>query len=195
MSMSWRDRGGELHGVLTEATVAADADHLTVAADCGPRSHRRREGEPDRPEVARHEDVLAARDLEVPTERIGVVADVDGDHGMGIDGLGSAANTAAEPRPRGGVGLAALFLDAPEATPLGHLSSAMVAARLRASSPVSSERCHRGVARGPRRSPSGTDRWPWGRGRSGRSVCSRRCRCGSRSSHRWRQPVGLVHEP
>ena len=53
---------------------------------CRPHGHRRaergREGEADGAEVAGHEDVLAAPALEEVAEAVGVVADVDGDHGV-----------------------------------------------------------------------------------------------------------------
>ena len=76
------DRGGQLGGVLAEAAVAGDRDDRPGRRRAGPRPERGRVAEADRAEVAGHQHRLARR-LEVAAERVGVVADVDGDDRVG----------------------------------------------------------------------------------------------------------------
>src|SRR5690606_20401280 len=78
------DRGGELHRVLTKAAVARDRDDLAVAIlrpvlRRRPRAHGRWKAESDRPQIARHQHALLAGGLKIATERISVVADVNGE--------------------------------------------------------------------------------------------------------------------
>ena len=88
-------RGGDLGEVLTEAAVAGDGHDRTIGRG-RPRTHRGREPEADRAEIARHQDVLAGLAFEVATERVRVVADVDGDDGV----LGRVARQRFEERRR-----------------------------------------------------------------------------------------------
>ena len=74
------DRREDLGHVLREAAVARDRDHGALAAGRRPCADRRRVGEADRAEQARHQHVLAVARLVVAAEAVGVVADVDGDH-------------------------------------------------------------------------------------------------------------------
>ena len=78
---------------------------LRVPRVAGPGADRRREAEADRAEVAGHQHVLAAAALEVVPERVGVVADVDGDHGVvGHERCRRRAKTAAGWMRPSGVG-------------------------------------------------------------------------------------------
>jgi hypothetical protein len=71
---------GELGGILAEAAVPGDGDD--GPAGCGrPGAQCGRIAEPDRPEIARHQDRLAGG-FQVPAQRVSVIADVDGDDGV-----------------------------------------------------------------------------------------------------------------
>jgi hypothetical protein len=78
--------GGELGEILPESAVAGHRHDRGRRTSCCPGScpgpERTRIAEPDRAEVARHQHALPAG-LEVAPERVGVVADVDADHGVG----------------------------------------------------------------------------------------------------------------
>ncbi len=68
---------------------------------CGPRAHRGREAEADRAEVARHQHLLAGLALEVPAERVRVVAHVDRDDGVLRGVAGERLEQAVQTRRRG----------------------------------------------------------------------------------------------
>jgi hypothetical protein len=72
--------GGELGGVLAEAAIPGDGDD-GPARSGRPGAEGGGIAEPDRPEVARHQHRLAAG-FQVPAQRVGVIADVDGDDGV-----------------------------------------------------------------------------------------------------------------
>ena len=118
------DRRGQLHGVLAESTVSGHTHDGPAVTHSRPRADGRRESEPDRAQVARHQHVLVAADLEVAAEGVRVVPHVDTQHGVGwhqgghgVEQRGSAhTDVRSDCSP-------ACFLLAPYGPSLGHFGS------------------------------------------------------------------------
>ena len=162
------DSGQQLGHVLREPAVAGDGEDRPVRRG-GPRADRGRVAEPDRAEVAGHQDRLAGLGLEVAAERVGVVADVDRDHGI----FGHVAAERGE-HDRGVdaaaaiVALAAGFLGSPDRPALGELGALVDPVGRRRARPLAAGGPGRRRSR-PRRARSrgGTCRAATGRRRPG----------------------------
>ena len=75
-------RRGEIGKILAEAAVAGDRDDGAIGGG-RPCPHRSGKPETDGAQVSRHQHGLLVFGLEVSSERVGVVAHVDGEHGVG----------------------------------------------------------------------------------------------------------------
>jgi hypothetical protein len=123
------DRGGQLHGVLSEPAVTGDRNDLALAANGGPRAERRRQGEADGAEVAGHQHRLGGH-LEVAPEGVGVVAHVGAHHGIVLDDLAEYVEDGRRVEPVASVvGPATRLLRPPDRPPSRELGPVVDAAR------------------------------------------------------------------
>ncbi len=140
-----------------------------------PGAHRCREAEADRARGSPTSAPTGRRGLEVAAERVGVVADVDADHGVvGADARPSASNTAADDdAPAPVVGDAPRLLGPPDRPARGDVGALVDRRRRpRAARRSSAASGDADVAEHAARSRGGTGRWRPGRRRPARSACT-----------------------